>query len=106
MSGAPLRSLAAQDPVEVEALAPLLMAEDRRAFDPALLSRAVNDPDPVVRQTAATTIGRIADRRGTPLLISLLSDRDMTVVATTFFALGLMRDSAVGRCDCRPVARN
>lgn len=93
-SGASLRSLAAQDPVEVEALAPLLMAEDRRVFDPALLSRAVNDPDPVVRQTAATTIGRIADRRGTPLLISLLSDREMTVVATAFFALGLMRDSA------------
>jgi cyclophilin family peptidyl-prolyl cis-trans isomerase/HEAT repeat protein len=77
----------------VEALAPLLMAEDRRAFDATLLSRAVNDPDPLVRRTAATTIGRIADPRGTSLLIPLLSDRDMTVVATTFFALGLMRDS-------------
>jgi cyclophilin family peptidyl-prolyl cis-trans isomerase/HEAT repeat protein len=92
-SAAPLRALAAQDPGQVEALAPLLMAEDRRAFDPVLLARSVNDPDPVVRRTAATTIGRIADRRGTPLLIPLLSDRDMTVVATAFFAFGLMRDS-------------
>ena len=93
-AGPSVRSLAAQDPAQIEALAPLLMAEDQRAFDANMLSRAVNDPDPLVRRTAATTIGRIADHRGSQLLVPLLSDRDMTVVATTFFALGLMHDTA------------
>ncbi|MGH7593947.1 MAG: peptidylprolyl isomerase [Gemmatimonadales bacterium] len=87
-------TLAAQDPAQVEALAPLLMAEDRREFDPAMLARAVNDPDPLVRVTAVTTIGRLHDHRGTALLVPLLADHDMGVVTATFFAFGLMHDTA------------
>ena len=94
MTGSLAVRAGAQDPAQVEALAPLVAAEDRREFDPATLSRGVNDPDPLVRRIAVTSIGRIGDRRGTGLLLPLLSDRDPTVVASTFFALGLLRDSA------------
>src|ERR1019366_7582540 len=86
--------LTAQDPTQVEALAPLLMTEDRRAFEPVLLTRGLTDPDPLVRQTAATTVGRIGDRRGTAMLLPLLGDADRNVVTATFFALGLLRDSS------------
>jgi cyclophilin family peptidyl-prolyl cis-trans isomerase/HEAT repeat protein len=91
--GSLILPLAAQDPAQVEALAPLLMAEDRRSFDPVVLAHGVNDPDPLVRGTAVLTIGRIGDHRGTQLLVPLLSDRDMGVVANTFFAFGLLRDT-------------
>jgi cyclophilin family peptidyl-prolyl cis-trans isomerase/HEAT repeat protein len=86
--------LAAQDPAQVEALAPLLMTEDRRDFEPALLARGLNNPDPLVRQTAVTTIGRIGNRRGTAMLFPLLADPDRNVVTATFFALGLLHDSS------------
>ena len=85
---------AAQDPGQVEALAPLLMAEDRRDFNATILSRGLNDPDPFVRQTAVTSVGRIGDQRGTRLLLPLLTDASANVIAATFFAMGLMRDSA------------
>ena len=86
--------LAAQDPATVEALAPLLMAGDRRAFDEALFSRSLLSPESAVRRTAAVTLGRIGDRRGTPLLIAALKDPDRNVVADVCFALGLLQDSS------------
>ncbi len=92
--GALAAPLVAQDPAEVEALAPLLMAEDQRSFDQAVLLAAVGNPDSVVRAQAALTLGRLADPRGERLLVPLLTDRDPTVVADAFFALGLMRDTA------------
>ena len=85
--------LLAQDPATVEAIAPLLMAGDRRAFDQALFARSLLHPEAAVRRTAATTVGRIGDRRGTALLITTLKDQDRNVVADAFFALGLMQDS-------------
>ncbi|MES2306415.1 MAG: peptidylprolyl isomerase [Gemmatimonadota bacterium] len=86
--------LAAQDPAIVEGLAPLLMAGDRRAYDDALFSRALLNPDVTVRRTAAVTIGRIGDKAGGPLLITAIRDRDRNVVADAFFALGLLKDTA------------
>lgn len=86
--------LAAQDPAEVEALAPLLMAEDQRSFDEAVLLAAVGNPDSVVRAQAALTLGRLGDPRGARLLVPLLSDHDQDVVADAFFAFGLLRDTA------------
>lgn len=85
---------AAQDPALVEALAPILMTEDRRVLDLTVLARAINHPDPLVRRTAVTAVGRIGDRRGAPLLVEALGDRDQGVVADAFFALGLLADSA------------
>ncbi len=74
-------------------LAPILMAEDRRVLDTTVLARAVEHPDPLVRRTAITAIGRIGDHAGLRLLLPRLSDRDPGVVATTFFALGLLGDT-------------
>lgn len=85
---------AAQDPALVEALAPILMTEDRRVLDLAVLARGIGHPDPLVRRTTVTAVGRIGDRRGAPLLIEALVDRDQGVVADAFFALGLLGDSA------------
>lgn len=93
----PAAPLVAQDPATVEALAPLMMAGDRRAFDGALFAQSLNHPDESVRRFAAMTIGRIADRRGTPLLITALKDQNRNVVTDAIFALGLLQDSsAVG----------
>lgn len=84
---------AAQNITEVEALAPLLMAEDRHTFDSDLLIGAVGNPDTLVRRQAALTIGRLGDPRGTRLLAPLLADSDSVVVANAFFAYGLLRDT-------------
>ncbi|HEX5387650.1 MAG TPA: peptidylprolyl isomerase [Gemmatimonadales bacterium] len=75
-------------------LAALLAAEDARAYDAALLSRGVQSPAPLVRRHAALAIGRIGDRRGTHLLVPLLTDPDTAVGADAAFALGLLRDTA------------
>ncbi len=91
--GCSLRLAAQEDPARVEALATLLMTEDRREFNPEVLSRGLNDPDPQVRQTAVTTVGRIGDHRGTRLIVPLLADSDQSVITATFFAMGLLRDS-------------
>ena len=84
----------AQDPALVEAAAPILMAEDRRALDVAVLPPALEHPDPLVRRLAVTAVGRIGDREGRILLVPRLDDRDPGVVAQAFFALGLLKDRA------------
>lgn len=87
----------AQDPALVEAVAPLLQAEDARAFDSTTFTNALNHPDPIVRKTAVTAIGRIGDPAGLPLLLLRLDDPDPAVVVQSFFALGLLGDrGAVG----------
>jgi cyclophilin family peptidyl-prolyl cis-trans isomerase len=86
--------LAAQDPATVEAIAPLIMAGDRRAFDEGLFARSLLHPESAVRRSAAMTVGRIGDRRGTRLLTAALKDQDRNVVADLFFALGLLADSS------------
>lgn len=93
-AAAPTASVAAQDPALVEALAPLLMAEDRRVIDPAIFPLALEHPDPLVRRTAVTAIGRIRDPHGLPLLLPRLTDRDPTVVTAAIFALGQLGDRA------------
>jgi len=85
--------LPAQDAALVGSLAPILITEDRRVLDTTVLARAVEHPDPLVRRTAITAVGRIGDHRGLRLLLPRLSDRDPGVVATTFFALGLLGDT-------------
>jgi cyclophilin family peptidyl-prolyl cis-trans isomerase/HEAT repeat protein len=83
--------LAAQD--QVGDLAQLLSLEDRRAFDLASLRRAAQHPDALIRAQAAVAIGRIGDRAGTPLLVTLLSDPDSTVRLQAAFALGTLGDT-------------
>lgn len=88
------RGLAAQQEALVEQLAPLLAAEDARAFDPDLYRRALVAPDSVVRRVAAVGAGRIGDLRATPMLSPLLTDPDSMVRVAAAFGLGLLRDTA------------
>lgn len=90
--GARAAPLAAQD--QVGDLAQLLSLEDRREFDIASLRRAAQHPDALIRAQAAVAIGRIGDRAGTPLLLTLLADGDSTVRAQAAFALGTLRDTS------------
>jgi cyclophilin family peptidyl-prolyl cis-trans isomerase/HEAT repeat protein len=87
--------LAAQGDAAVELLAGVLAAEDARRFDQVLLLRALSDPDSSVRALAATSVGRIRDTRGLPLLAPLLADPDSMVQLAAVFALGLIGDSGV-----------
>jgi cyclophilin family peptidyl-prolyl cis-trans isomerase/HEAT repeat protein len=84
----------AQDQGQVNDLAQLLSLEDRRDFDLAALRRDAQHPDPLIRAQAAVAIGRIGDRAGTPLLVTLLNDPDTTVRAQAAFSLGMLRDTA------------
>lgn len=87
----------AQESAIVEVLAPVLAAEDARAWRPAALQAALAYPDSLVRRTGAMAVGRIGDPRGVELLVPLLSDPDTTVRVSAVFALGLLRDtSAIG----------
>lgn len=88
------RPLIAQDAAVVEGIAPLLQAEDARQWAPGVLEAATFSPELLVRRTAAMSIGRIGDLRGTALLIPMLQDRDSTLHPTVAFALGLLRDTA------------
>ncbi len=88
------RSAGAQDAALVEAVAPLVQAEDARQWSPGVLDAGVQSAEPLVRRTAAMAIGRIGDLRGTALLVPLLQDRDSTVQTVAAFALGLLRDTA------------
>jgi len=83
-----------QDASVVEAMAPMLQAEDARQWAPTALKAGVESPEPLVRKTAALSIGRIGDLRGTALVVPLLVDRDSTVQEVAAFALGLLRDTA------------
>lgn len=84
----------AQDEAIVEPLAAVLAAEDARRFDLPFFQGAVRDPSPVVRRHAALAMGRIGDRRATPLLLDLLTDPDSTVRIDAAFATGLLGDTA------------
>ena len=75
-------------------LAPVLAAEDARAWRPEILRAALVYPDSLVRRTAAIAIGRIGDARGIELLVPLLADPDTTVRVSAVFALGLIGDTA------------
>ncbi|HSE28258.1 MAG TPA: HEAT repeat domain-containing protein [Gemmatimonadales bacterium] len=86
--------LAAQDEAGITTLAEILAAEDARDAGAAVLGRAVNDPDPLVRRIAAQAVGRIADPALASLVLPLLEDPDTVVQTTAVFALGLIRDSA------------
>ena len=90
----PSRAALAQDEATVTTLAQVLAAEDARDQDASILAQAVNDPEPLVRRTAALALGRIGGSGGIPLLVPLLEDPDTLVQTTAAFALGLIRDTA------------
>ena len=79
---------------DIDAIADLLRLEDRREYDEAALRAGLEHPNPEVRRRAALAIGRIGDRRGTPLLLQALADTSALVRADAAFALGEMGDSS------------
>jgi cyclophilin family peptidyl-prolyl cis-trans isomerase/HEAT repeat protein len=83
----------AQDNASVEALAPVLAAEDARQWNDAVLRRGVTFADTVVRSRTALAIGRIGDLQGLPLLLTLLDDPEGNVRPSAAFAMGLLRDT-------------
>ncbi|HSE66499.1 MAG TPA: peptidylprolyl isomerase, partial [Gemmatimonadales bacterium] len=89
------QSLHAQSDLLVEAIAPIIAAEDARTFDESLLRRSTRSPDSLVRRIAALSAGRVGDLRAIPLLLPLLVDPDTLVESNAAFALGLLADSSV-----------
>ncbi len=89
------QSLHAQTDLLVEAIAPIIAAEDARSFDESLLRRSTLSPDSLVRRIAALSAGRLGDLRAIPLLLPLLVDPDTIVESNAAFALGLLADSSV-----------
>ena len=85
---------AAQADIAAETIARVLAAEDARRYDSMAFGRAAASPVALARRSAALAIGRVGSRRGLPLLLTLLDDRDSTVQVEAAFALGLLRDSA------------
>ncbi len=79
---------------DIDAIADLLRLEDRREYDEAVLRAGFEHPNPEVRRRAALAIGRIGDRRGTPLLLQALTDTSALVRADAAFALGESGDSS------------
>ncbi len=78
----------------IEALAPVLAAEDARRWDELVLRAGLTSPDSIVRSLSALSAGRLGDHRGVALLVPLLVDADTTVRVSAVFALGLLRDTA------------
>lgn len=87
------RPAAAQNATTVEALAPILAAEDARRFDPALFGSSLRSPDSVVQKYAIRALGRIGDPDAVPLLAEYLANPDSGLDAEAVFALGLIRDT-------------
>ena len=81
-------------PADVDAIATLLMLEDARKFDAAVLQPIVASTHPEVRRRAVQAIGRIADKSGAALLEVARQDKDVEVVATAAWAAGQLRDPA------------
>ena len=85
---------AAQESALIEVLAPVLAAEDARAWRPEAFRAAIASADSTVRQSGAMAVGRVGDPRGVPLLLPLLIDPDTTVRVAAVFALGLLGDTS------------
>jgi cyclophilin family peptidyl-prolyl cis-trans isomerase/HEAT repeat protein len=89
-----MASARAQSAAVVEAIAPLMRAEDSREWSASVLEAGTLSAEPLVRRRAAMSIGRIGDLRGTALLIPMLQDQDSTIHPVAAFALGLLLDTA------------
>ena len=87
--------LHAQTDLLVEAIAPIIAAEDARSFDESLLRRSTLSPDSLVRRIAALSAGRLGDLRAIPLLLPSWWIRIPSLNPTRAFALGLLADSSV-----------
>jgi peptidylprolyl isomerase len=79
---------------DIDAIARLVMLEDRRELDEAAVARSLRSVHPEVRRRAALAVGRIADVRGRALLVAARMDSDTAVAATVVFSTGQLADTA------------
>ncbi|MGE5413701.1 MAG: peptidylprolyl isomerase [Syntrophomonadaceae bacterium] len=80
----------------------LVLAEDRRSFDPVLASAAASK-DAGVRARGAVALGRIGDARAVEPLRALLSDREATVRESAAFASGILGEAALSPALVAPL---
>jgi cyclophilin family peptidyl-prolyl cis-trans isomerase/HEAT repeat protein len=78
---------------DLEVLARVLRAEDRRWVDEDLLE-ALEDGDPRIRMAAVRALGRIGGSQSLAILPQAAVDPDPGVRATAVFGLGLRRDDS------------
>jgi peptidylprolyl isomerase len=78
---------------DVDAITQLVMLEDMRRFDDAVLAKLLTSAHPEVRRRAVVAVGRIVNPAGKPLLVSARKDQDVEVVATVAFATGQLKDA-------------
>ena len=89
---------------EIGAIAQLVMLEDTRNFDEAVLSSLLRSTHPEVRRRAIVAVGRIIGQppaqqpplppKGSALLAGVRSERDPEILATVAWATGQLRDPA------------
>ncbi|MGH9443880.1 MAG: peptidylprolyl isomerase [Thermoanaerobaculia bacterium] len=76
-----------------EAEASVLMLEDERRYDAAILEKAAVRPEPVVRERTAHAIGSIGDPQGFALLANLSADGEASVRAAAALGFELLGDA-------------
>ncbi len=79
--------------VDIDAITQLVMLEDTRQFDEAVLTKLVTSAHPEVRRRAVVAVGRIVNPAGKALLVSARKDQDAEIVATVAFATGQLKDA-------------
>jgi len=81
----------------VRAAAVRMLAELRHEAGLSPIAQCLDDPSALVRRHAIDALGRFADRRVVPLLLTMLKERETEIVAPALRALGLCRDP-----ECEP----
>jgi cyclophilin family peptidyl-prolyl cis-trans isomerase/HEAT repeat protein len=76
-------------------LSALAKLENADTVNAPVLARYATDKEPLVRLRVAEALGRIGDPRGVPLLAKLTKDKDLRVVETAAYSLGLFADESV-----------
>ena len=78
---------------DIDAITQLVMLEDTRQFDEAVLARLLKAAHPEVRRRAVMAVGRIVNPAGKSLLLSARKDDDAEIIATVAFATGQLKDT-------------
>src|SRR5262249_7167516 len=88
-------------PANIDDIATLLMLEDTRQLDEAVLAKLLQSTHPEVRRRAVLAVGRIAPKtlppaadsaeRGRALLEGLHSEKDADILATVAFSTGQLK---------------
>jgi HEAT repeat protein/cyclophilin family peptidyl-prolyl cis-trans isomerase len=78
---------------DIDTITELVMLEDTRQFDEAVLAKRLTSTHPELRRRAVMAVGRIVNPGGKALLVSARKDADADIVATVVFATGQLKDA-------------